>query len=172
MTAPDSTLSTLTTTSTAPQASLAPVAPAAETFSREYVEELRRENAKHRTDNKTAAETARAAADTEWQAKLDAATATHTETQENLSKSELTLLKLTEVLKAKVPSDQVLAIAEHVKGEDEESVSASVKSLKAILDAKPSKDSAVDPSQGSGQGVIPLNGDPILDKLKSVVGSH
>lgn len=148
----------------------APVAAAANTYSQEYVTELRDEAASHRIAKNEAVTAAKAAADQEWQAKLDAATATHTETQGELSKSQLTLLKLTKVLQAGIPSDSALDIAELVKGEDEESISESVKTVKALLGKNPSKDRAVDPSQGSGQGDIPLNGDPILDKLKAVVG--
>lgn len=148
----------------------APVA-SAETFDRTYVESLRSEAAKYRTEKNDAVSTAKAAADVEWQAKLDAATTTHTATQDELSKSQLTLLKLTKVLEADIPSDSALAIAELVKGEDEASVSESVKTVKALLGKNPPKASAVDPSQGSGSGPIPLNGDAVLDALTAIVGA-
>ncbi|AZS11985.1 scaffolding protein [Mycobacterium phage Zetzy] len=144
--------------------------PKVETFSRDYVEELRRENAGLRVSKKEAVEAAKAEVIREYEAKAAEKDTTITELQTSLSDRDLELLKIKAVLGAEVPTEDVLDVVSLIQGTDEDSVSESVKRVKALLGKAPAKSPAFDPTQGSGSH-IPLNGNPLLDALKRAVGA-
>jgi hypothetical protein len=163
---------TPTTEATASLPSLTAQEAPVETFSKEYVQELRNEAAKYRNEKKEAVEaakaeaTAAAIAEYEQKAALDAE---HTQAINNeLSGTKLELLKLKSVLAAEIPSADVLEVASLVQGSDEDTISQSVERVKALLGKAPQRDRLVDPSQGSGN-VPPLNGDPLLETLRRIV---
>lgn len=147
---------------------------AVESFSKEYVQELRNEAAKYRNEKKDAVELARSEATSEavraYETKLTDRDAALTGIQNELSGTKLELLKLKSVLAADIPSVDVLEVVSLVQGSDEESVSDSVQRVKALIGSGARRDRPVDPSQGSGN-VLPLNGDPLLDALKRIVGA-
>lgn len=156
-----------------PEAESTPDAPEAkqETFSLDYVQELRNEAAKHRTKAKEAGEAARAEVIKEYEGKLTEKDASLTELQQAHTEASLELLKLKTVLEAKVPTDDILEVVALVQGSDEESVSASVERVKKLLGKTPANVPAVDSTQGKG-GAIPLNGNPVLDMLKAAVNAR
>lgn len=145
-----------------------------ESFSKEYVQELRNEAAKYRNEKKEAVETAKAEATAEaireYEAKAAERDVALTDINNELSGTKLELLKLKSVLAADIPSTDVLEVVALVQGTDEETVSASVQRVKALIGKAPSKDRPTDPSQGTGN-VLPLNGDPLLETLKRIVGA-
>lgn len=147
---------------------------AVETFSKEYVQELRNEAAKYRNEKKDAVEAAKTEAKSEvireYEAKLVDKDSALSEIQNELSGTKLELLKLKSVLAADIPSTDVLEVVSLVQGTDEESISDSVQRVKALIGKAPARDRAVDPSQGTGNP-LPLNGDPLLDALKKIVGA-
>lgn len=145
---------------------------ATETFSREYVEELRRENAKHRTSKNDAVAAARDEVKAEYEAKLAEKDTAYAELQNELGKAWIELEKLNVALEAKVPSEKVLAFAEILKGEDKDSLTESAKSVKALFGGFDTKDPAFDPTQGSGGGKqsLPLNGDKLMQALNAKLG--
>lgn len=147
---------------------------AAESFSREYVQELRNEAAKYRNEKKEAVEAARTEAKSEaireYEAKLLDRDTALSGIQNELSGTKIELLKLKSVLAAEIPSVDVLEVVSLVQGTDEDSISESVQRVKALLGKSPTRDRPVDPSQGTGNP-LPLNGDPLLDALKRVVGA-
>lgn len=147
---------------------------AVETFSKEYVQELRNEAAKYRNEKKDAVEAARTEAKSEaireYEAKLVDRDSALTEIQNELSSTKLELLKLKSVLAAEIPSADVLEVVALVQGTDEDTVSDSVNRVKALLGKTPQKDRPIDPSQGTGNP-LPLNGNPLLDALKRAVGA-
>ncbi len=149
----------------------APEAPKAETFSLEYVQGLRSEAAKYRNEKKTAVDEAKAAKDAEWQAKLEAQLGETRQLSENLGDAWVELAKLYAALDAEVPTPLVREFAGLLKGSDEDAIRGSAESAKKLLGFT-STFPAVDPTQGTGGGVIPLNGDPIIDALKRAVGSR
>ncbi|AER49854.1 scaffolding protein [Mycobacterium phage LHTSCC] len=147
-------------------------APAPEVFSREYVEELRRENAKARTSKNQAVEDAKAEVRKEYEAKLAEKDTAYTELQNQLGEAWIELEKVYTTIDAKVPSDRVRAFAAILQGSDKESISESAKSAKQLFGGMTGTVPAVDPTQGSGGGKhTPLNGDPILDAIKKAVGA-
>jgi EAL domain-containing protein (putative c-di-GMP-specific phosphodiesterase class I) len=142
---------------------------APETFSLEYVQQLRSEAAKYRSERKSAVEAAKVAAEAEFQSKLDEAGARFTELEQAKAASDLEVLKYQKVVEAEVPAELVSDLVALVQGYDEESISESVAKLKSVMGHQV-RDRAVDPLQGSGNAE-PLNGDPLLARLKQVVGA-
>lgn len=155
---------------TAPAADAPEATTQQETFSRDYVESLRAEAAKHRTDKNTAVDAAKAAVIQEYEPKMAARDTEFAQLQTNSAATALELLKIKSVLEAKVPSDDILEVAALVQGTDEDSVKESVNRVKALLGKSPAKVAATDPTQGSGSAV-PLNGNPVLEILKRAVGA-
>jgi hypothetical protein len=82
----------------------------------------------------------------------------------------LELLKLKAVVSEGIPTEDILDVAALIQGSDEETISESVKRVKSLLDKAPARERPVDPSQGSGN-VLPLNGDPLLETVKRIVGA-
>jgi hypothetical protein len=158
-----------TQTTTTENAAPAQEAPA-ETFSREYVQELRNEAAKYRTEKNNAVEAARAEVIKDYEAKLAQKDGSLSEMESEVSARSLELLKLKMVLNEGIPTEDVLDVVSLVQGADEETVSESVKRVKSLIGRKPPADRPVDPSQGTGN-VLPLNGDPLLEMVKSMVGA-
>lgn len=78
-------------------------------------------------------------------------------------------MKLRTALQAGIPSEDVFDVVALVQGNDEESISESVSRVKSLIGKAPERDRPVDPSQGSGN-TLPLNGDPLLESLKKIVG--
>lgn len=158
-----------TQTTTTENAAPAQEAPA-ETFSREYVQELRNEAAKYRTEKNNAVEAARAEVIKDYEAKLAQKDGSLSEMETEVSSRSLELLKLKMVLNEGIPTEDVLDVVSLVQGTDEATVSESVKRVKSLIGRKPPADRPVDPSQGQGNH-LPLNGDPLLEMVKSVVGA-
>lgn len=159
-----------TATETEVTAPPAQEAPRAETFSLDYVQGLRQEAAKYRTEKNEAVAAAKSELMAELESKLSEKDSFAEQLQSELSARELELTKLKAVLAADIPSSDVLEVATLVQGSDEESVSESVKRVKSLIGKVPAKDRPVDPSQGSGNH-LPLNGDPLLETIKRMVGA-
>lgn len=139
-----------------------------ETFSRDYVETLRQEAARYRTEKKDAVEAGKAEVIKDYEGKLAEKDTAFGELQTAHAETSLELLKIKSVLESGIPREDVLEVVALVQGSDEESVKESVERVKSLLGKSPAKDRLIDPSQGSGSH-IPLNGDPILNLLKAAV---
>lgn len=157
------------TTTTETVTPAAPEAPRQETFSLDYVQGLRQEAAKYRTEKNDAVAAAKAELAANYDKALAAKDSEFESLKSEMSARELELVKLRAALSAGIPSEDVLEVVTLVQGEDEESISESVNRVKALIGKAPSKDRPVDPSQGSSNA-IPLNGDPLLESLKKIVG--
>lgn len=162
---------------TAPATPAAPAAAAAqeaasqpETFSRDYVESLRSEAAKYRTEKNAAVDAAKAEVIKEYEGKTSEISSKFSELESSHSAAQLELLKLKSVLEAEIPASDILEVVALVQGSDEESVKESVNRVKSLLGKSPAKVAATDVTQGSGSAV-PLNGDPVLNILKRAVGA-
>jgi hypothetical protein len=148
------------------------LAPAVETFSREYVTELRNEAAKARTDKKSAVEVAKAERDTEWQEQVNASQAEQTRLQTELGDSWVELQKLHSAISAGVPTDKLLAFASVLKGSTADELDSAAKSAKDLFGGFNKNDPATDPTQGSGgRSPLALNSDALLQAVKSAVGA-
>jgi hypothetical protein len=163
-------------TASTPEATTGELAPAVtsqvETFSREYVESLRNEAAKYRTEKTGAVEAAKTEAQAAFDAKLAERDTAYTELEGQLGVAGVELTKLRIALELGVPSEKVLAFAEILKGATEEELKESgTKSFELFSGLKSANAAAIDPTQGSGNHHLPLNGDPLLAALKRAVGA-
>jgi len=153
-------------------AAAAPVAaPTQETFTKEYVQELRNEAANYRNRAKTAAEEARAAVQAEYEAKLADKDVQYLELQNQLGQAWIELEKVYTAVDASIPSSKVRAFAAILQGEDPDSIKESAKTAADLFGGLDSKSPAFDPTQGKGGTPLPLNGDPLLNALKRAVGA-
>ncbi|UJD20855.1 scaffolding protein [Mycobacterium phage Zimmer] len=157
-----------------PEATPAPEATkeAPETFSREYVEELRRENAGHRTGKAAAVDAAKAEAKAHYEAIIADKDVAYTALQNDLGKAWIELEKLQTSLALKVPSERVLAFSSFLQGEDKESIEASAKAAYDLAGGfKTNSPAFFDPTQGRGGGKdpLPLNGDKLMGALVAAV---
>lgn len=143
-----------------------------ETFSKEYVQELRNEAARYRTQKNEAVEAVKATLSAEFDAKLAEKDVALAEVQNQLAEAQIELEKIFVAIDAQVPSEKVRAFAAILKGEDKDSLAESAKSAKELFGGLGSKSPAYDPTQGAGGGKpLALNGDPILEALKKAVGA-
>lgn len=143
---------------------------APEAFSKEYVQELRNEAARYRTQKNEAVELAKSAVAKDFEAKLAEKDVAFTELQNQFNEAQIELQKLYVALDSQVPSDKVRAFAAILQGADADSIGASAAAAKELFGGLDTKSPAIDPTQGAGGGVLPLNGDPLLNALKKVVG--
>ena len=145
-----------------------------ESFSREYVQELRNEAARYRNEKKDAVEAARAEAQaatiSEYEPKITEKDQALTEINNEFANTKLELLKYKSVLAADIPSGDVAEVVSLIQGTDEATISDSVQRVKALLGKTPQRDRPTDYSQGTGNP-LPLNGDPLLEALKRIVGA-
>ena len=140
-----------------------------ETFSLDYVQGLRQEAAKYRTEKNEAVAAAKAELAAGYDRSLAAKDSEFESLRSDMSSRELELVKLRTALQAGIPSEDVFDVVALVQGNDEESISESVSRVKSLIGKAPERDRPVDPSQGSGN-TLPLNGDPLLESLKKIVG--
>lgn len=155
---------------TTPEAA-APEAAAPETFSKEYVQELRAEAARHRTAKNEAVEAVRTEMKTQYEAALADKDVKYLELQNQLGQAWIELEKVYTAIEAKVPSEKVRAFAAILQGDDPDTIKESAKTAADLFGGLDNKGPAFDPTQGKGGTPLPLNGDPLLNALKKVVGA-
>ncbi|QDP44601.1 scaffolding protein [Mycobacterium phage NothingSpecial] len=141
-------------------------------FDEAYVKELRNEAAAARHAKKDAVDAAVKEAKEAHAAELVSRDTRITELETELGKAWTLLQKYETSLDAKVPSDKVRAFVEILQGTDAESITESAKKNLELIggfDKKPVP--GFDPTQGFGgrKDDMPLNGDPILNAMKSVL---
>ncbi|ASZ75357.1 scaffolding protein [Mycobacterium phage JoshKayV] len=144
----------------------------AKVYDEAYVKELRNEAAAARVAKKDAVEAAVNELKQAHAAELAARDTAYTELQNELGKAWVELEKIHTSLAAKVPSDKVLAFVEILQGSDKDSITESAKKNLELIggfESKPVR--GFDPTQGFGgrKEDLPLNGDPILNAMKSVL---
>lgn len=148
-----------------------PLEPQPKLFDEAYVKSLRDEAAAARVAKKDAVEAALKSANEAHQAELAGRDTVQTELQNELAAAKIELEKLYISIDAGVPSDKVRAFSAILQGTDTESIKASAKSAYELAGGFATKSPAFDPTQGfGGRETLPLNGDPILNAMKSVLG--
>lgn len=148
-----------------------PLDPQPKLFDEAYVKSLRDEAAAARVAKKDAVDAAIKQANDTHQAALAERDTALTELQNEFSAAQLELEKYRIALDAKVPSDKVQAFVSILQGNDTESITASAKAAYELAGGFSAKGPAFDPTQGfGGRDPLPLNGDPILNAMKGVLG--
>lgn len=158
------------TTSEATPAAVAPVAPA-ETFSLDYVQTLRQEAAKYRTEKNDAVSAAKDEINRDWATKVTTVEEKSSALEADLGDAWVYAAKIEAAVAAGVPSEKLLAFVQILKGSDAATIKASVESASALFGGFNIAVPATDPTQGSG-GVPPLglNSDELLNSVKSKLG--
>ena len=159
-----------TSTDAAPAQEAQEADPAQEqTFSLDYVQQLRAEAAKYRQDKKTAVKAAEDAITAQWQQKLDAAGAEYADLKNQVATNEIQVMRYQAMIDQGIPVEVMPDVISLVGGHDEETVAASVAAAKKLLGAT-ARDAAVDPMQGSGNRTPALNSDELEDSLRRALG--
>lgn len=144
-----------------------------ETFSREYVEELRAEAAKYRTEKNDAVEAAKAEVKAEYESKIEALKAQIAEAQAGQTNARTEVDRLKATIDAGIEHDKMYSFADLLKGENEDELRSHAEELKQLFTAPeegtPSRQAATDPSQGNSGNPLPLNGDPLLNAVTRLV---
>ena len=159
-----------TSTDAAPAQEAQEADPAQEqTFSLDYVQQLRAEAAKYRQEKKTAVKAAEDAITSQWQTKLDAAGAEYADLKNQSATNEIQVMRYQAMIDQGIPVEVMPDVISLVGGHDEETVAASVAAAKKLLGAT-ARDAAVDPMQGSGNRTPALNSDELEDSLRRALG--
>lgn len=154
-----------------PEVAEKPMESAGKVFDEAYVKSLREEAAAARIAKKDAVEAARAELKAEYESQLADRDTAYTELQNQLGSAWIELEKLYTTIDAGVPSDKVRQFVAILQGTDKDSIAESVKSGIDLVGGFNQKSPAIDPTRGTGgRGELPLNGDPILNAIKSAVG--
>jgi hypothetical protein len=135
------------------------------TYSQKYVNQLRDEAARYRTEKNSAVDAAKDAVNQEWQTKFESET---TRLTNDLGDAWVHAGKLHAAIETFDPDAKAVAFASALKGSDPDSIQASAASLSKLFGAT-AQVKATDPTQGSSSHA-PLNGHPLLEKLQAIVG--
>lgn len=139
---------------------------------RKLLDEARNEAAENRVKGKKKVEETKAEVTQQFEAKLAEANSAHEATKVKLAESQLTVEKLTVAIKAGFEKDDILEVADLLKGSTNEELTAHAARLKGLFGTKGETPPAVDPTAGAGNSGdnIPLNGDPLMRALTSKLG--
>lgn len=136
-------------------------------FAQKMIAKLRDEAKSHRLKAKEAATSAESAVDAAKAEILETAAAERDAiaAERDSVRSELTRLRV--ALNAGVSPSVVDEFAGRLKGDTEDELKADAERLSEIFNVSGKPERKADPSQGQH---LPLNGDPILNKLNAVLG--
>lgn len=139
-------------------------------WAREKLTKANNEAAKYRTEKNEAVEAAKKEVADSFNSKIEELEARIKEGDEELGSSRHEVERIKASLEAGISADKVLSFADLLKGDNSEELRSHAESLKELFSAgdAPRSSKAIDPSQGKGGGV-PLNGDPLLNSLKSAL---
>lgn len=142
-------------------------------WAREQISNANAEAAKYRTEKKDAVEAAKAEVAESFQSKIkDLESKIEAEAaQGTTARHEVDRLKVT--IESGINAEKALSFADLLKGENEDELRSHAEELKKLFNDNDSGEqkraSAVDPSQGSAGKPLPLNGDPLLKAITSIV---
>ncbi|MBM4592062.1 hypothetical protein GS454_01380 [Rhodococcus hoagii] len=142
-------------------------------WARAAITKANNDAARYRTEKNDAVNAAKALLEPEYEAKLTGAQEAHEETKSQLAAKTVELLKLTTALDLEIPSKSAVKFAALLSGTTEDEIRSHAEEAKALFGGVSTSDRPTDRSQGSGNTTpLPLNGDPLLDAVKRVVGAR
>lgn len=143
----------------------------AQTFSADYVSKLRDEAAQHRTKANEFKNQATSLA-SQLETVTTAFKTEKDQLQSGLTQQQLAVTKIQAAISAGVPTEKLLDFADLLQGSDADSIAASAAKAQALLGITAPPPPATDTTQGSGNlpGSTPGGQDPILAKLRQIVG--
>lgn len=137
---------------------------------RKLLDEARSEAAEHRVKGKEKVKETETRLKSEFETKLAEANSAHEATKVKLAEETLKYEKLTVAIKAGFDKDDILEVADLLKGATQEELVAHATRLKGLFGKKDKDDPAVDPTAGAGNQDVSLNGDPLMRALTSKLG--
>ena len=141
-------------------------------WAREKLTKANSEAAKYRTEKKEAVEQARQEVADSFSEKVEKLEALVAERDSEIEAGRHEADKLRAAIEAGISNDKLFTFADLLKGDDPEALKSHAEELKQLFvveDQARVKQSAVDPSQGTGGNHLPLNGDPLLDSVMAVI---
>lgn len=141
-------------------------------WAREKLTKANNEAAKYRTEKNEAVEKAKQEVTESFTEKVEALEAQVAERDSEIQSGRHEVDKLRAAIDAGISNDKIFTFADLLKGENPEELKSHAEELKKLFvveEKKPAKQSATDPSQGSGGDHLPLNGDPLLDSVMAIV---
>lgn len=141
-------------------------------WAREKLTKANNEAAKYRTEKNEAVEKAKQEVADSFTEKVEALEAQVAERDSEIESGRRETEKLRAAIEAGITNDKIFAFADLLKGDNPEEFKSHAEELKELFvveEAAPTKQSAVDPSQGNGSKHLPLNGDPLLDSVMAIV---
>lgn len=139
-------------------------------WARNEIAEARQEAAKFRVQKNEAVNEAKEAVKTQFEGQIADLQNKLGATEDELSAKNIELLKLHAAIEAEVPTKYLSKFASLLKGSTAEELTAHAQEVKGLFGKTDAPVRAVDPSQGSGNNNLPLNGDPLLASLKAKLG--
>lgn len=142
-------------------------------WAREQLSKANAQAAKYRTEKKEAVEKAINETTQSFEERVKELEAQLEEKDGEISSGRTEVEKLKAAIGAGVANDKVLAFADLLKGDSPEELASHAEELKELFGSepeKPKKETATDPSQGSGGSTsVPLNGDHLLQSVLNVI---
>lgn len=141
---------------------------------RKELSEARAEAAKYRTEKNDAVEKAKADLAAEYNEKIQEYEAQVAKIQEERGEALTYAERLKVTIQAGIDSDKALSFADLLKGETEEELLSHAEELKKLFvsEESPKNVKVTDPSQGNTGNPLPLNGDPLLNAVTSIVNGR
>ena len=141
---------------------------------RQELSEARAEAAKYRTEKNDAVEKAKADLAAEYNEKIQEYEAQVAKIQEERGEALTYAERLKVTIQAGIDSDKALSFADLLKGETEEELLSHAEELKKLFvsEESPKNVKVTDPSQGNTGNPLPLNGDPLLNAVTSIVNGR
>jgi len=139
-------------------------------WARNEIAEARQEAARFRVQKNEAVNEAKESVKTQFESQIADLQNKLGATEDELSSKNVELLKLHAAIEADIPTKYLAKFASLLKGSTVEELTAHAQEVKGLFGNTESPVRAVDPSQGSGNNNIPLNGDPLLASLKAKLG--
>lgn len=141
-------------------------------WAREQITKANKQAAKYRTERNEAVEAAKAEVAASFEPKIAELEAQLSEKDSELSSARHEVTRVKVALQAGIDADRTLSFADLLKGDTEDELRSHAEELKELF-GSPSQESgtrgAVDPSQGASGSPLPLNGDPLLNRVMQVI---
>lgn len=141
-------------------------------WARDQITEANNQAAKYRTEKNEAIEAAKSEVTKSFESKIEELEAKIQESAAtgDTARHEVDRLKVT--IQSGISADKALSFADLLKGENEDELRSHADELKKLFtteEAGGKTPPATDPSQGNHGQTKPLNGDPLLDAVTSIV---
>lgn len=145
-------------------------------WARNKISELRDEAAKYRTSKNSAVEEAKAAVSAEFEAKLAEAEKSKEDIEAERDLAKLDVVKLRAAFgalsgdKAEETLSRADEFAGLIQGSNADEIATHASKLAGLFGTSTTRTPAVDRSPEGGDPALALNGDPLLQSLKSALG--